>query len=72
MEKEREVLAAESEALSLVKKNFRRESGSSVRHIYNLGTHLMIQIKKIFVPPTFPQSSGKFRATKGDIQQRMT
>ena len=66
------MLAAESETLSLVKTSFRRESGSSVRHIYNLGTHLMIQIKKIFLPPTFPQSSGKLRATKGGIQQRTT
>ena len=55
----------ESEDRSLVKNCFRREdSGSSVRHTYDLGTHLMIQLTKAFLPPTFPQSSGKLRAIK--------
>ena len=73
MEREREVPAAESEAHRLVINNFRRfGSGSSVINGYFLRTHLMIQLTKVFLPPTFPQSSGQSRATKGGNQQRRT
>ena len=63
--------AAENEARSLVKRNFRRsESASSVTHTYDLRTYWMIQIKKEFLLTTFPQSSGKLRGMKGDNHQR--
>ena len=39
---------AESEARSLVKDNFRRLNYGSSIHVYNLGTHRMIHIKKNF------------------------
>ena len=73
MEKEREMLAVEKEAHRLIEKSFRREvSGSSAIHVYNLCTHCMIQITKTFLPPIFPQSSGKLRSTKRGSKQRRT
>ena len=40
MEKEKRVPAAKKEARRLVKNNFKREdSGSTINHAYNLGTH---------------------------------
>ena len=78
MENEIEVravaVAVKSEVYRLVSENFMREEfGSSATHTYDLRTHLMIQIKKIFLPPTFPDSSGKSIQTKGDRgQQRIS
>ena len=72
MEKKRE-MPAENEARSLVKNNFRKEvSGSSTIHTYNLSTHLMIQKAKVFLPRTFPQSSGQSRTTNENSYQQRT
>ena len=73
MEKEKRVPAAESERHHLVKKKFEREErGTSISHTYNLCTHWMIQITKVFLLPTFPQFSGKSRKTKRSSRQRRT
>ena len=72
MKNQRRVSASEKEAHRLVIKNFRRESGSSVCHVYDLGTHWMIQNKKVFLPSTFPQSSGQSSKTKEKNKQRRT
>ena len=66
------VLAAENVVHNFIKKSFRREIGSSVIHIYDLGTDRLIQKKKVFLPSTFPQSSGKSRATNVANKQRRT
>ena len=73
MKSERRVSGVKSEVHRLVKKSFKRnDSGSSVNHNYDLRIHRMIQITKLLLSPTFPQSSGQSRTIKENSHQRRT